>query len=128
MKTLLFLLLAFVAVTSILSGLFMISKPDGSILYLPLTLLHGTPFKNFLVPGILLTVVVGGVSLVAVFLSIDRHPARYNWSMASGIVTCVWILLQMLMISSLHWLHFAYLIAGGLISLASYQLKGKWVV
>lgn len=128
MKTLLFLLLAFITVTSILSGLLMMSKPDGSILYLSLTILEGTPFKSFMVPGILLAIVVGGVSLVAVFLNIDRHPGRYNWAMASGIVTCAWIILQMLMISSIHWMHFAYLIAGGLIILASYQLKGKWVV
>lgn len=126
MKTLLFILVSFVAVTAMLSGLFMISNPDGSIMNLPLSLLDGTPFKNFLIPGILLTTIVGGVNLLAVFYNIQRHVNRYNWAMAGGIIISGWIVVQMILIQAAHWLHFLYLGFGILIILLAYQLKGKW--
>lgn len=128
MKTLLFILVSFIAVTSTLSGLLMISKPDGSILNLPLSLLEGTVFKNFLLPGILLTALVGGVNLLAVFYNLQRHPNRYNWAMAGGIMISGWIIVQMILIHAAHWLHFIYLGLGLLIILIAYQLKGKWAV
>ena len=128
MKTLLFILLSFIAVTSTLSGLMIISKPDGSILYLPISLLEGTVFKNFFLPGILLTVLVGGANLLAVFYNLQRHPNRYNWAMAGGIMIIGWIIVQMILIHAAHWLYFVYLGTGLLIILIAYQLKGKWAV
>jgi hypothetical protein len=39
-----------------------------------------------------------------------------------------WIIIQVMLIRSLHWLHFIYLGMGILVVLIAYQLKGKWVV
>jgi hypothetical protein len=128
MKTLLFIMVSFIAVTATLSGLLMISKPDGSILNLPLGLLEGTPFKNFLLPGILLTVLAGGTNLLAVFYNMQRHPNRYNWALAGGIMISGWIIVQMIILHAAPWLHFVYLGIGLLIILIAYQLKGKWAV
>lgn len=128
MKPLLFILISFIAVTSTLSGLLMISRPDGEILNLPINLLEGTPFKNFLIPGILLTTIVGGVNLLAVFFNMQRHPNRYNWAISGGVAITGWIIAQMILIRTIHWLHFIYLGIGLLIILIAYQLKGKWAV
>ncbi|HEX5027138.1 MAG TPA: hypothetical protein VFV68_17785 [Agriterribacter sp.] len=128
MKTLLFILVSFIAVTSTISGLLMIGDTDGGILNLPLSLLEGTPFKNYLFPGILLAGIVGGVNIIAVFSNISRSSTRYNWSVAGGIMITAWIIVQMILIQSLHWLHFIYLGSGMLIILIAYQLKGKWAV
>ena len=121
-------MVSFIAVTSTLSGLLMISSPDGKMLSLSLSLLDGTPFKNFLIPGILLTTIVGGTNLLAVFYNIQRHPNRYNWAMAGGFMISGWIIAQMILIHAAHWLHFLYLAIGILIILLAYQLKGKWAV
>lgn len=128
MKTVLFILVSFVALTATISGLLLISKPDGSIIDLPLFLLQTTPFKNFLIPGIILTAIVGGVNLVAVVYNIRRHVNRYNWAIAGGIMVGGWTVVQMLLIQSADWLHFLYLGIGALIILLAYQLKGKWAV
>jgi hypothetical protein len=128
MKTILFALVSFIALTATLSGILLITNPDGGILDLPLSLLDGTPFKNFLIPGMLLALVVGGVNLLAVFYNMQRHANRYNWAMAGGIVVCGWIFTQMILIRAAHWLHFLYLCIGMLIILLTYQLKGKWAV
>ncbi len=128
MKTLLFILISFIAITSTLSGLLMISNPNGEILNLPLVLLDGTPFKNFLIPGILLTTIVAGVNLLAVFYNMQRHVNRYNWAMAGGIMISGWIVVQLILIHAALSLHYLYLGIGILIILLAYQLKGKWAV
>jgi hypothetical protein len=118
----------FTAFTSTISGVLMIGKPDGSLLQLPLSMLQETPFPNFLVPGILLTTLVGGVNLVAVYFNIQRLPARYSWAMAGGCMICGWIIVQVLLINSIHWLHAIYFCIGLMIVLTAYELKGKWAV
>ena len=128
MKTLLFILLSFLGVTATLSGLLMLSNPDGEIMKLSVSLLKETPFTDFRIPGILLTVLVGGTNLLAIFYNMQRHPNRYNWAIAGGTVIIGWIIAQMILIRTLHWLHFLYLVLGLLIILIAYQLKGKWAV
>jgi hypothetical protein len=128
MKAVLFILISFIALTAIVSGLLMISYPYGEIMNLSPRLLNGTPFKDFRLPGILLTVLVGGVNLLAVFYNMQRHANRYNWAMAGGFMISGWIVVQMILIQTAHWLHFVYLGAGILIILLAYQLKGKWAV
>jgi hypothetical protein len=128
MRTILFLLVSFIAVTATLSGLMMIGNPDGKAMNLPLSLLETTPFKDYLIPGILLTVLVGCINLLAVFYNLQRSPGRYNWAIAGGIMIIGWIVVQIILISSLQWLHVIYLIIGLAIVLIAYQLKGKWAV
>ncbi|MBL7747975.1 MAG: hypothetical protein JNM19_11135 [Chitinophagaceae bacterium] len=128
MRSLLFFLLVFAGGASFVSGLMMISSPDGSNLNLPLSLLEGTPFDNYLVPGIILAFIVGGINMAAVALNLQRHKARYNWAQAGGVVLGGWIIVQMILIHTVHWLHFIFLGLGVLIILVAYQLKGKWAV
>lgn len=128
MKTFLFIMISFLAVTATFSGLILIFNPDGSLLGLPWNLLEDTPFKTYRDPGILLAIIVGGTNLLAVFLNMLGHPARYNWAMAGGFMACGWIIGQILIINTLHWMHFVYLITGILIIMSAYHLKGKWAV
>jgi hypothetical protein len=128
MKTILFILICAVGLTATVSGLLMISGPDGAMLGLPLSLLDQTPFRSFLIPGIILAFLVGGVNLIAVFFNIQRNANRYNWAIAGGILITGWIIVQIILIQTVHWLHFLYLGMGALIILLAYQLKGKWAV
>lgn len=128
MKALLFILISFVAITASLSGMLMITNPDGGIMSLQLSLLQNSPFKSFLIPGIVLLVLVGGVNLIAVFFNMQHHSKRYNWAMAGGIILCGWIIVEMILINAASWLQYIYLGIGLLIILIAYQLKGKWAV
>jgi hypothetical protein len=128
MRLLLFLLVSFITVTAVVSGLLMISNPDGKILGLSTELLTGTPFKNFRIPGMLLTVLVGITNLAAVIFNLQRNKNRYNWAMAGGIMITGWIVIQMILINITYWIQFFYLGTGVLIILLAYQLKGKWAV
>lgn len=125
MRTLLFILISFVAFTSLISGLILISYPDGSVLQMSVDLLNTSPFKNFLIPGIVLTVFVGGTNLLAAFFNMKRSANRYNWALAGGVMACGWVLVQMLLINTFFWLQLVYLGIGILMTLIAYQLKGK---
>ncbi|HET9056712.1 MAG TPA: hypothetical protein VFN30_07685 [Chitinophagaceae bacterium] len=126
MKTFLFILVSFMALTATFSGLVMIADPTGEVMNLPVSLLKSTPFKNYLLPGILLTIFVGFVNLAAVITNIKRSYSRYNWALAGGFFMCGWIMAQVILIRSLHWLHFFYFVVGMLVILIAFQLKGKW--
>jgi len=126
MKTILFLLVAFTALTALSSGIMMIYDPSGSFFQMSESLLSGTPFKNFLVPGIVLALIVGGTNLAAVVLNLMRNKNRYNWAIAAGVMISGWIVVQMIMISAFSWLQLLYLVIGILTILLAYQLEGKW--
>ena len=102
----------------------MISDPGGQAFNLPMSLLENSPFNDFIIPGILLTI-IGAINLFAVFFNMQRQFNRYNWSMAGGVLVSGWIVIQMILVQDFYWLHFVLLLAGILIMLISLQLKGK---
>ncbi|WP_121356319.1 hypothetical protein [Flavisolibacter nicotianae] len=125
MRLFLFLLLTGVVLTAIPCGLFLMAHPDGSLLDLPLSLLNNTPFTNFFIPGLILAAVVGGTSLAGLFFLLQRHPLAYKVTLASGLVLAAWILVQVLLLQSFHWLHGLYIGAAVCISFSSYHLLGR---
>ncbi|GAB5079104.1 hypothetical protein [Arthrobacter sp. AD-310] len=116
-RIVLLVLLGFTAATSIISGLVMLVQtwlgpgavalpPEAS---LPLWLLQDSPFESYLVPGLILTVVVGGTHLAAFVLTLRRsHPARFVTAVAAFAIL-IWIFVQMVFIpfSALQALYFA---------------------
>jgi len=122
MKSFLFLLVLAITITSLLSGLQMISNPEGGTFNLQVNLLGGTPFKNFMVPGLILTSFVGSVNLIAVLYTIQSHPCRFIWSIAGGILICIWSLVELILIFPF-WQHFISLTMGVLIIVLAYRLK-----
>lgn len=128
MKTVLFSLVSFVAVSATFCGLWLMSNPDSGFMNLPYGLLEGTPFTSFLVPGILLTVLVGGINFLAALSNLQQYSNRYNWSVCGGVLTASWVILEMALNRTTYWLQWVYLVTGLLIILVAYQLKGKWAL
>lgn len=127
MRALLFILLAFVAFTATIGGLLMISYPEGRTLQLIPDLFEGTFLKNFLIPGITLTI-VGSINLVATFSNLQNGANRYNWSLTGGISICLWILAEIIILQVIHWSQIVYMASGVFIILLALQLKGRWAV
>ncbi len=125
MKTILLILLAFVAISSIFSGLMLIITPDGSTFELSLPLLKESPFRDFQLPGFILSFLVGGSSLAAVLYLLSGHRYRFNVSLVAGIMLIGWITGQIFFIQVFHWFQVIYIIIGILILLISWQCKGK---
>lgn len=125
MRTLLLILLAFVTVSSLVSGSLLFAYSDGSLLWLSVSLLNGTPFESFFVPGIVLAIAVGGVHLLALVLITREHSLCYNWAMTAAVILTGWTFVQIVLVGSMFGLSYVYLILGFLIFFLSWQLKGK---
>lgn len=107
-------------------GGMLIAAPDGSRLGMPLSMLQYSPFRDFLIPGLILFTVLG-VFPVFVAYSLWQRPAwrwlealnparRKHWSWAAslfaGIILLLWITFQVLLIRSIVLIHILYLVWG----------------
>lgn len=128
MKSFLFLLISFIALTSTLTGILLMSIPDGVILNLPLSLLKDTPFNNYFIPGFLLAIFVGGSHFLAVYYNLIRHPRRYNFAIAAGLVLVIWMIAQISIFKGILWADITMIAIGLMIFLIAYQLRGKLLV
>lgn len=108
MKKTLILLESFVGLTAAICGLLLVLYPDGTIIHLPLTLLQFTPFHDFLVPGMILAMVVGGIHLLSAYYIVSDRPGRYAWSLWAGILLCGWLIVQIFLIRGANILHVLY--------------------
>lgn len=92
--------------SALLGGWNLISYPDGSSLGMSANLLAASPFKDFFIPGILLFVCNGIASIVA-FAGFLLHPRKLAWLVwAQGIILLIWLMVQVIMIQTLHPLQF----------------------
>ena len=103
--------------------------------FLPLELIRYTPFSNFLVPGLVLAIVVGGTSLACAALAWRRSRAAVDTTLLAGGALTVWIVAEVAMLRGFHWLHAPYGIVGvALLGLGMHaasrsgELRQRWVV
>ncbi len=127
MKILLILLLSIIACASTIAGILLIIKPTGEILQLP-QLNYVTPLNNYLIPGMLLVAIIGGISWTSVFFNLTNHNKRFSWANTTGTISCIWIVIQSFTIPNLYWTNFIFLAISVMILLIAYQQKGKWIL
>ncbi len=78
----------------------------------PLTLLEHTPFKSFLVPGLLLLLVIGLGNLAAAALEARRIEKSEIAVSIAGAGLMVWIITQLALIRTVSWLQLIYFLVG----------------
>lgn len=108
LKTLLLLL----GICALISGSMLMLDPSGKSIQFPAGYLDGSPFPNYFIPGFLLSVFIGLLSLSAWF-SLWKKPKvvllerlnpfqdrHWAWTLAlmSGTGLVIWIVVQMLMV------------------------------
>ena len=104
----LILLHLLLGIGALAGGGVLIAAPDGSILQMPISVLHHSPFSSFLIPGIILFFFVG-LFPVAVAFSLWKLPPwtwpntinpfkkiHWSWagSLAAGVIVILWITVE----------------------------------
>ena len=103
---------AFIGLGALGGGLMLVIDPSGSALELPMSLLEGSPFPDFLIPGMFLLAVNGIGSMIGAGLSFTRRRYAQEIAIVLGAILVAWIVIQVVIISSFHWLHVLYFILG----------------
>jgi hypothetical protein len=116
-------LLAFLAFGALVGGGAMIISPSGELLRMPLSNLGSSPFRSFLIPGIILFLVLGLMPTIIIFALIKKpeniFAEQFNffrdmhWSWAYTIYIAfaliIWIQIEMVFLQTVHWLHTFYM-------------------
>ena len=98
-------LLLLLAVNALYGGVALIADPSGGLLGMPVSLLAGSPFRDYLVPGLMLLALLGVLPLVVAWglwfrpawARVERFEVDGAWLAALfvGASLIVWILVQM---------------------------------
>jgi hypothetical protein len=99
------ILLVVNGVGALFGGIALTIDPTGRSLHMPLGMLKHSPFADYLIPGMILLVVLGVGSIAASLLVIRSVKAYPLFVAAVGITLTIWIVVQVLMIRSVHFLH-----------------------
>jgi hypothetical protein len=103
----------FLGLGALFGGGLLILAPDGRLLGMPATLLAGTPFPSFLVPGICLFVFVGIAPLLAAAMTLRRQVIAPLAAVAVGLTLMGWMASEMVALAGLGSLAWAfYLVLG----------------
>jgi len=106
---------AFVAVTAFAGGLALMVGalvPElSTVITPPAEYLEGSPFSSYLVPGLVLALVLGGLNVIAFVLLLRRRPSALFAAATAGYAALIWIFVQMMVIP-FSFLQAVYFMAG----------------
>lgn len=115
-------LLIILSFSALFGGGLLIKDKSGQILKLDLNWLQDSPFKNYLIPGLILFILIGLGSLATVLTGmIGKRYFPVGTLLCGGMLT-IWITVQMAMFQSMHPLQISFLLLGILLLLIGWKL------
>lgn len=118
----------FNGLSGLAGGFGLISDPTAASLGMELSWLEGTPFRNFLIPGIVLFVINGIGNSVAAILSIRKTRYFEMTGIFLGAIMMTWIISQVAFIGYKNFLQPLYFSTGliqTLLGIIIYKLNHK---
>jgi hypothetical protein len=95
------------AVGGIAGGVALVAAPDGSVLKMSTSLLDGSPFPDYLVPGLVLLLVLGVLPLAAAVLLMVRPAIGWYAAFVVGCGLVIWLAVELTIIPFTVW-HVAF--------------------
>jgi hypothetical protein len=123
---LLIVLIVFQSISGLFGGIGLLINPNGSYLKMPLFFLRNTPFKDYLIPALVLFFILGVYpTFIAVGLIFnlkikwtniiniykDQHWV-WTYSLYLGIILSLWIDFQVMFIGYWHFIQTIYALLG----------------
>lgn len=106
------LLEAIVGLTALSGGLTLAFSPYGSAAKLPMSLLEHSGFSSYLVPGMLLAFVVGGLNLTAAAMTLRKSAYAALLSALAGGALVLFIVVELMLTRTFHPLQLVMLALG----------------
>jgi hypothetical protein len=98
-------LLAVLGLGALGGGIGIVMKPDGSAMQWNVNMLAGSPFTDFLIPGLILLLLFGVGSFVVAGLGLARFRIAPFLAFAIGCGQMIWIAVQLAILRQLSFLH-----------------------
>jgi hypothetical protein len=103
----------FLSLGALYGGGALILGPDGHLLGMPTSLLAGSPFHSYLLPGIILFTFVGIAPLLAAAMTIRQQVIAPVAAVAVGLTLIGWVSVEMIVLAGLGSLAWTlYLVLG----------------
>ena len=100
-------------------GVALVTNPDGSNMQFSVSLLAGSPFSDFLIPGLILGGLFGLGSFAVAWMGLlNWRPAPFL-AFAIGAAQMIWIVVELIVIKELSFLHPTFFCVGLAIGTAS---------
>lgn len=116
-RIVLIVLEAIVALSAIAGG---VALATGTITF-PLSWLQGTPFSDYMIPGLMLAIVVGGSALLAAATVFIHREWAVLVSVAAGLLMAGYEVVHVALIDHLDWFYTVYFVLGlAIFGLAAY--------
>ncbi len=118
-------LLSFLGITALTGSYLLISDPSGESLQMPVELLNGTPFRNYLIPGIILLLTSGISSMVVALLTIKKAKKYPVWIILQGVVLLIWLTAELILNKDFYTphLHLPYYVLGAILVIFGLRLN-----
>ncbi|HEY6058574.1 MAG TPA: hypothetical protein VIV06_11105 [Candidatus Limnocylindrales bacterium] len=100
-------------------GVALVARPDGSVMHFDVKLLAGSPFSDYLIPGIILGGLFGLGSFVVAGLGLRHGRLAPFLAFALGCGQMIWIVVELAIIRDLSFLHPTFFAIGLLIAVAA---------
>ncbi len=116
------ILLLFTALNALIAGGLFILDPSGTRMGMSAAYLHPSPFRSFLIPGLVLFSLIGLAGIQAAYATWHRRP-RYPLAIVrQGVLLSGWILVQVTLVRDFNVLHGIMLAIGILLTGLGYVL------
>ena len=90
--------LLFQGLSGIIGGVGLLADPTGAALQIPIQWLEGSPFTDYLIPGLVLLLVLGVFPLIVVYGLWTRRYWAWPAALGVGVALVVWIGVEVLVI------------------------------
>jgi hypothetical protein len=125
-KIIVILMLLFNGIGAFYGGLSLITDPTGNKLQLPQNYLEHTPFRNYLIPGIILLCVNGFFSFLTLLTIMLKYKRADLFVIAQGILLSGWIIVQIILLRIFYApLHGTLLTIGILLTICGLVMKNQ---
>lgn len=125
-RNVLIILLLFLIISAGPASITLLMDVSGAKLGFPNNMLQGTPFNNFLIPGLFLLIFFTLFPLLIIFGLFKRNDLRiadrfnlyknqhWSWTFSYyiGLLLIIWINMELLFIKEFDFMHFIYSILG----------------
>jgi hypothetical protein len=104
---------------AIAGGIALATKPDGSVMHFDVAALAGSPFADYLVPGLILGGLFGAGSLAVAVIGLRHSRLAPFLAFTIGCAQMIWIVVELAIIKEVSFLHPTFFAVGLVIAVAS---------